>query len=163
MALVPRGKRGSPKESQKQKFAEWLLWLRGRAAVKCSSACRAAGQHVYITMQQGGVGRTGAEKKEASGDWQQGRNSRAAQGPEQASVHRVSDPLGASSPHPGHPRCPIPSSAALTSLRPHSAPSSTSSLPLTSPSHTLSLPPFKCPHMAILQIRCSERHESCRN
>lgn len=36
MEPVPRGKRGSPKASQKQKFAQRLLWLQGRAAVKCS-------------------------------------------------------------------------------------------------------------------------------
>lgn len=46
LAPVPRRKRGSLKESQKQKFAKWLLWFWGRAVVKCSTACRAAGQRL---------------------------------------------------------------------------------------------------------------------
>lgn len=51
---VPRGKCGSPKESQKQKFAQWLLWLWGRAAVKCSSACWAVSKEVTMATGRGG-------------------------------------------------------------------------------------------------------------
>lgn len=48
MKSVPRGKCGSPKESQKQKLAQRLLWLWGRGCgemLQCLPGCACVGNH----------------------------------------------------------------------------------------------------------------------
>lgn len=60
---VPRGKRGSPKESQKQKFAQWLLWLWGRAAVTCSGAGWATPKYATMVTGWGGGGNEAERRK----------------------------------------------------------------------------------------------------
>lgn len=76
---------------------------------------------VYVAMATGWRGRRGRKKQ---GGRPRGRNSCAAQEPEQPSVS-----LGASSPCPGRPGCAPPSSAGLTPLRLLNTSSPISSLP----------------------------------
>lgn len=106
---VPRVKRGSPKASQEQQFAQWLLWLQGRAVVKCSSEmlwCPLGLAYVRHRGNRVGGGNGAERRKQKPRQEQRGRNSRAAQRPEQASEEKA--PWGGFTALPSTPGVLLP-------------------------------------------------------